>query len=83
MRDKTSRAKTVENILFGTFTGNAATRYGIANEYANCVCHSLFVSLTFTLNCTYYIKKYCYIIKHIIYLGTYTIIRHGYHNLNS
>ncbi|CAI6371889.1 unnamed protein product [Macrosiphum euphorbiae] len=32
MRDKTSRAKTVENILFGTFTGNAATRYGIANE---------------------------------------------------
>jgi len=32
MRDKTSRAKTVENILFDTFTGNAATRYGIANE---------------------------------------------------
>jgi len=32
MRDKTSRAKTVNDILFGTFTGNAATRYGIANE---------------------------------------------------
>ncbi|KAL4103976.1 hypothetical protein QTP88_019289 [Uroleucon formosanum] len=32
MRDKTSRAKTVNDILFGTFTGNAATRDGIANE---------------------------------------------------
>ncbi|XP_060846320.1 uncharacterized protein LOC132925982 [Rhopalosiphum padi] len=32
MRDKTSHAKTVNDILFGTFTGNAATRYGIANE---------------------------------------------------
>ncbi|XP_022160289.1 uncharacterized protein LOC111026498 isoform X3 [Myzus persicae] len=27
MRDKTSRAKTVNDILFGTFTGNAATRF--------------------------------------------------------
>ncbi|KAL4135771.1 hypothetical protein QTP88_007361 [Uroleucon formosanum] len=32
MHDKTSRAKTVNDILFGTFTGNAAIRYGIANE---------------------------------------------------
>jgi hypothetical protein len=32
LREKTSRVKTVNDILFGTFTGNAATRYGIANE---------------------------------------------------
>lgn len=32
MRDKTSRENTVKSILFGTFTGNAATRYGIENE---------------------------------------------------
>lgn len=32
LREKTSRVKTVNDILFGTFTGNTATRYGIANE---------------------------------------------------
>lgn len=32
LREKTSRMKTVNDILFGTFTGNAATRYGISNE---------------------------------------------------
>jgi len=32
LREKTSRVKTVNDILFTTFTGNASTRYGIANE---------------------------------------------------
>lgn len=32
MREKTSRLKIIKEILFGTFVGNAATRYGIANE---------------------------------------------------
>jgi len=32
LREKTSRVKTVNDILFGTFIGNAATRYGIVNE---------------------------------------------------
>jgi len=31
MCDKTSRAKTMNEILFGTLTGNDSTRYGIAN----------------------------------------------------
>lgn len=32
MGEKKSREKTVNDNLFGTFTGKAATRYGIANK---------------------------------------------------
>jgi hypothetical protein len=32
LRPKTSRAKTVSNILYGSFCGNDATKYGIQNE---------------------------------------------------
>lgn len=32
LREKTSLVKTVNDILFGIFTGNASTRYGIVNE---------------------------------------------------
>lgn len=32
MRENTSREKIVKDILFGTFNGNAATRYGISHE---------------------------------------------------
>jgi len=32
LRPKTSRAKTASNILYGSFCGNDATKYGIQNE---------------------------------------------------
>jgi len=32
MRENTSREKIVKEILFGTFKGNASTRYGISHE---------------------------------------------------
>lgn len=32
LRPKTSRAKTVSSILYGSFSGNDATKYGIQNE---------------------------------------------------
>lgn len=33
MRESTCRKKVVKEILFGTFSGNEATRYGIAHEF--------------------------------------------------
>lgn len=32
MRNTTSRAKIVSNILYGSFDGNDATKYGVQNE---------------------------------------------------
>jgi len=32
LRESTSRDKVAKKLLFGTFTGNAATRYGIQYE---------------------------------------------------
>lgn len=32
MRQTTSREKVIKEMFYGTFSGNAATRYGIAHE---------------------------------------------------